>query len=56
MPLTQSQRNRTEETCPDFSSGRKLNEIEQALLWSVLQEDPACPSRVCSTRPLGGRS
>jgi hypothetical protein len=46
MPLTQSQRNRTEETNPDFSAGRKLSEMEQALLWSVLQEEPECPSRV----------
>src|SRR5712691_13020350 len=46
MPLTQSQRNRTEETSPDFSAGRKLSEMEQALLWSVLQEEPECPSRV----------
>src|SRR6266851_685352 len=46
MPLTQSQRHRTEETSPDFSAGRKLSEMEQALLWSVLQEEPECPSRV----------
>src|SRR6266705_2985769 len=46
MPLTQSQRNRTEETNPDFSAGRKLSEMEQALLWSLLQEEPECPSRV----------
>ena len=46
MPLTQSQRNRTAETSPDFSAGRKLSEMEQALLWSVLQEEPECPSRV----------
>src|SRR6266702_156004 len=46
MPLSQSQRNRTEETSPDFSAGRKLSEMEQALLWSVLQEEPECPSRV----------
>ena len=46
MPLTQSQRNRTEETSPDFSAGRKLSDMEQALLWNVLQEEPECPSRV----------
>ena len=46
MPLTQSRHNHTEETSPDFSAGRKLSEIEQALLWSVLQEEPGCSSRV----------
>jgi len=46
MPFTQSQGSRTAETSPDFSAGRKLSEMEQALLWSVLQEEPGCPSRL----------
>src|SRR2546430_15239183 len=53
MPLTQSQRNRTEETSPDFSAGRKLSEMEQALLWSVLQGEPECPSRVLLDKAAG---
>src|SRR5919106_52981 len=46
MPLTQSQDILAEEPSPVFYAGRKLSEVEQALLWSVLQEDPQCPSRV----------
>lgn len=30
--------------CPAFSDGKKLSEIQQAQLWSVLSEEPACPS------------
>ena len=46
MQLIRSQSNLTEEPSPAFDPGRKLSEVEQALLWSVLQEDPECPSRV----------
>ncbi len=46
MHLARSQRNRTEDPSPVFSAGRKLSEMEQALLWSVLQEDLEYPSRV----------
>ncbi len=46
MHLARSQHNLPEEPRPAFSAGRKLSEMEQALLWSVLQEDPECPSRV----------
>jgi len=46
MLLASRQRHLTEDASPTFSAGRKLSEIEQALLWSLLQEDPACPSRV----------
>jgi hypothetical protein len=46
MQLTQSQDILAEEPSPVFYAGRKLSEVEQALLWSVLQEDPQCPSRV----------
>jgi hypothetical protein len=41
-----SQRNLTEDLSPAFSAGRKLSEVAQALLWTLLQEDPGCPSRV----------
>jgi hypothetical protein len=27
-------------------AGRKLGEVEQALLWTLLHEDPVCPSRL----------
>ena len=46
MSLTQSQRTLDDDLRPDFSAGRKLGEVEQALLWSWLQEEPECPSRV----------
>ena len=46
MQLTQSQRILADDLSPDFYAGRKLGEVEQALLWSVLQEEPECPSRV----------
>ncbi len=46
MQLTQSQRTLDDNLSPDFYAGRKLGEVEQALLWSLLQEEPECPSRV----------
>src|SRR5213593_3663589 len=46
MPLTRSQRTLDDDRSPDFYAGRKLGEVEQALLWSLLQEEPECPSRV----------
>ena len=46
MHLAPSQRNLTEDVSPAFSAGRKLSEIAQALLWTILQEDPGCQSRV----------
>ncbi len=46
MPLAQSQRTLDDDLRPDFYAGRKLGELEQALLWSLLQAEPECPSRV----------
>ncbi len=46
MQLTQSQRTLNDDLRPDFYAGRKLGEVEQALLWSLLHEEPECPSRV----------
>jgi hypothetical protein len=46
MHLAPSQHNLTEDCSPAFSAGRKLSEIVQALLWTILQEDPGCQSRV----------
>jgi len=40
MPLALSQSNPDVGSSPSFCSGRKLGDIEQALLWSLLQEDP----------------
>ncbi len=46
MQLALSQRTLDEGTSPSFCAGRKLGEVEQALLWTLLREDPQCPSRV----------
>src|SRR6266849_6355270 len=46
MQLTLSQRNLAEDASPAFYGGRKLSKVEQALLWTLLQEEPECPSRV----------
>ena len=46
MQLALSQRNLDEGSSPTFCAGRKLGEVEQALLWSLLHEDPSSPSRV----------
>src|SRR2546422_1720107 len=46
MPLTPSQRTLDEDASPSFCAGRKFGEVEQALVWTVLHEDPECPSRV----------
>jgi hypothetical protein len=46
MPLTPSQRTLDEDASPSFCAGRKFGEVAQSLVWTVLQEDPECPSRV----------
>lgn len=46
MPLTLKQGNLNEVSSPSFCAGRKFGAVEQALLWSLLQEEPECPSRV----------
>ena len=46
MQCAPSQRNLKEDSSPFFCAGRKLGEVEQALLWTLLHEEPACPSRV----------
>jgi hypothetical protein len=33
------------DSCPGFSEGKKITAVQQAQLWSVLSEEPACPSR-----------
>jgi hypothetical protein len=46
MPLALSQSNPAGGSSPSFCAGRKLGDLEQALWWSVLQEDPQGPSRL----------
>ncbi len=46
MQLPLSQGNLAAESSPAFSAGSKLSEVEQAVLWTLLQADPECPSRV----------
>ena len=46
MQLALSQRPLDEGSSPAFYAGRTLGEVEQALLWHLLHEDPSSPSRV----------
>ncbi len=46
MHLVPSQRTLDKGSSPSFCAGRKLGEVEQGLLWTLLHEDPQCPSRV----------
>ena len=46
MHLAPSQRPLDEGTSPSFCAGRKLGDVEKALLWTLLHEDPECPSHV----------
>jgi hypothetical protein len=46
MPLAPSQHKLAEDSHPPFSEGTKIGAMEKALLWTLLHEDPACPSRV----------
>jgi hypothetical protein len=46
MQFARNQRNLDEGASPSFCAGRKLGVVEQALLWTLLHENPQCPSRV----------
>ena len=46
MQFALNQRNLDKGSSPSFCAGRKLGVVEQALLWTLLQENPQCPSRV----------
>jgi len=46
MQFAPIQRNFDEGSCPSFCAGRKFGEVAQALLWTLLHEDPECSSRV----------
>ena len=41
-----SQSNPVDDSSPAFCAGRKVTEIHKALLWQLLNDDPACPSRM----------
>jgi hypothetical protein len=46
MQFARNQRNLDKGASPSFCAGRKLGVVEQALLWTLLHENPQCPSRV----------
>ena len=46
MHLAPSKCTLTEDTHPPFGVGKKLSDIDKALLWKLLHEDPECPTRV----------
>src|SRR5262249_39311488 len=45
MYLAPSRESLAERSRPLFDAGRKLSEIDKALLWQLLNEAPECPSR-----------
>src|SRR4029450_8529022 len=45
MYLAPSKESLAERSRPPFDAGRKLSEIDKALLWQLLKEAPECPSR-----------
>jgi hypothetical protein len=45
MHLAPSKHTLPEEAHPPFCAGRKLSDIDKALLWNLLHEDPECPTR-----------
>src|SRR2546425_505809 len=46
MPLAPTQRKLNPPSSPSFYAGRKLGDVEKAWLWTLLHEDPQCPSRL----------
>jgi hypothetical protein len=46
MHLAPSKESLAERPSPPFDAGRKLGEMDKALLWKLLTEAPECPSRV----------
>ena len=45
MSIALSQGTCASEPSPSFCDGRKFAEVDQALLWTLLQHDPQCTSR-----------
>lgn len=46
MPLAPTQRKLNPPSSPSFYAGRKLGDVEKAWWWTLLHEDPQCPSRL----------
>lgn len=46
MPLAPRQRKLNLPSSPSFCAGQKLGEVDKALVWNVLHDDPQCPSRL----------
>src|SRR5882672_1315114 len=46
MPLAPPQRKLNPPPSPSFCAGRKLGDVEKAIVWNLLQDDPQCPSRL----------
>ncbi len=46
MHLAPSYPNLDEPSSPPFSAGRKLRQVDQALMWAMLHDDPQCPTRM----------
>jgi hypothetical protein len=45
MPIAPRKHTPTEEAHLPFGAGRKLRDMDKALLWTLLHEDPECPTR-----------
>lgn len=45
MSAALSQPTLAAQSSPSFCEGRKFSEVEQAVLWTLLQQDPTCSSR-----------
>jgi len=56
MSAALRQRTLASGSSPSFYDGRKLGEVEQALLWTLLQEDPQCTSPGPFSSPVGARN
>jgi len=46
MPLAPRQRKLNPPSSPSFYAGRKLGEVDKAVMWKALHDDPQCPSRL----------
>lgn len=53
MPLTQPQPISIRSSSPTFYDARKLDAVQKAWLWQLLQDDPNCPSRVVLQKAVG---
>jgi hypothetical protein len=45
MSVALSQPPLASQPSPSFCNGRKYTEVEQAMLWTLLQQEPRCTSR-----------